>query len=111
MIVAANTILDVSLHTGKWQDKDAVDFMVKETFQEQAMAEKKLLRAKLDTTQLAQYFLGLDEIRSLERDYQAHAHLTTFDRASQRAFNESLIGHGTLAIKYVRRFVLPSVQP
>ena len=40
--------------------------MVEEGFQERATAEKKLLRAKLDSTQLAQYFLGLDEIRALE---------------------------------------------
>ena len=107
MIVAANTVLDVNLHTGKWSDKDAVEFMTKETFQEQAMAEKKLLRAKLDTTQLVQYFLGLDEIRSLERDFLARGKVKSFDRAGQRAFNEALIGHGTLAIKYLRRFVLP----
>ena len=47
-------------------DEEAVRFMVEEGFQEQAMAEKKLLRAKLDSTQLAQYFLGLDEIEELE---------------------------------------------
>ena len=43
-------------------EDEAVRFMVEEGFQEQAQAEKKLLRAKLDTTQLAQYFLGFDEI-------------------------------------------------
>jgi len=107
MIVAANTILDVNLQTGKWSDKDAVDFMMKETFQEQAMADKKLLRAKLDSTQLVQYFLGLDEIRTLEKDYQTHAKVKAFDRAGQRTFDEALIGHGNLAVKYVRRFVLP----
>lgn len=108
MIVAANTVLDVNLHTGKWSDKEAVDFMTNETFQEQAMADKKLLRAKLDTTQLVQYYLGLDEIRVLEKDFLAKNKVAAFDRAGQRAFDEALIGHGTLAIKYLRRFVLPA---
>ena len=51
--------------------EEAVKFMVDEGFQEPAQAEKKLLRAQLDSTQLAQYFLGLDEIRAFEKDYRA----------------------------------------
>ena len=66
MIVATNMLLDIKLQSGQMTDEEAVRFMVEEGFQEQAMAEKKLLRAKLDSTQLAQYFLGLDEIEALE---------------------------------------------
>jgi hypothetical protein len=66
------------------------------------MAEKKLLRAKLDSTQLAQYFLGLDEIESLERDYKN----SPGTKWSQREFNEALIGHGSVAVKFLRRYLL-----
>ena len=100
MIVATNAILDVKLQSGEMTDDEAVRFMVDEGFQEKAMAEKKLLRAKLDSTQLAQYFLGLDEIDALERDYRKRG---PFD---QRKFNEALIGQGSIAVKFLRRYLL-----
>ncbi len=107
MITCANTILDVKLQSGQMTDLEAVRFMVEEGFQERAMAEKKLIRAKLDSTQLAQYFLGLDEIRSLEAAYRKKPEgqaggAVTF---RQRAFNEALIGHGSIAVKFLRRYL------
>lgn len=102
MVVASNLIIDVKLQTGRMTDAEAVRFMVEEGFQEQAMAEKKLLRAKLDSTQLAQYFLGHDEIKTLERD----ARKKLGPRFSQRAFDDALIGHGSIAVKFLRRFIL-----
>jgi hypothetical protein len=77
--------------------------MVEDGFQEKAMAEKKLLRAKLDSTQLVQYFLGYEEIRALERDYRRQVG----DRYSQRAFDEALVSHGSIAVKLLRRFLIP----
>jgi uncharacterized protein (DUF885 family) len=102
MISAANTILDIGLQTGQLSDEEAVRFMVEEGFQPRAQAEKKLLRAKLDSTQLVQYFLGLDEIQTLERDYRQEVGA----RFEQRAFNEALIGHGSIAVKLLRDYVL-----
>src|SRR6478672_13449819 len=95
MIVATNVLLDIKLQSGLMSDDEAVRFMVEEGFQEKAMAEKKLLRAKLDSTQLAQYFLGLDEIKSLETDYKKKQGA----KWTQRGFNESLIGQGSIAVK------------
>ena len=66
------------------------------------MAEKKLLRAKLDSTQLAQYFMGLAEINDLERDYRKQVGA----KFSQRTFDEGLIGHGSIAVKFLRRYLL-----
>jgi uncharacterized protein (DUF885 family) len=102
MVVAANAILDVKLQSGQMTDAEAVRFMVEEGFQEKAMADKKLLRAKLDSTQLCQYFLGYDEIRALERDHRKQVGT----RFSQRTFNESLVGHGSIAVKLLRRYLL-----
>jgi uncharacterized protein (DUF885 family) len=104
MIVATNVLLDIKLQSGMMSDEEAVRFMVEEGFQEKAMAEKKLLRAKLDSTQLAQYFLGLSEIEDLQRDYQRQG------KFSQRAFNEALIGHGSIAVKFLRRYLLPETK-
>ena len=109
MIVATNALLDIKLQSGKMTDEEAVKFMVEEGFQEQAMAEKKLLRAKLDSTQLVQYFLGLSEIRELERDYRAQVG-TKF---VQRTFDEALISHGSIAVKFLRQLLLgsPATKP
>jgi uncharacterized protein (DUF885 family) len=102
MVVATNILLDIKLQSGEMTDAEAVRFMTEEGFQEQAMAEKKLLRAKLDSTQLAQYFLGHDEILGLEKD----AKTKQGTKWTQRAFNEALIGHGSIAVKFLRRYVL-----
>ena len=98
MVVAANALLDIKLQHGEMTDEEALRLMEEDGFQEKALAEKKLLRAKLDSTQLCQYFLGLNEIEALERDVKARG---KFD---QRAFNQELIGHGTVPVKILRTF-------
>ncbi|BDG09500.1 DUF885 domain-containing protein [Anaeromyxobacter paludicola] len=100
MIVAANALLDIQLQGGAMTDAEALRFMVEDGFQERAQAEKKLLRAKLDSTQLCQYFLGSSELAALERDVRAKGPF------SQRAFDEALVGHGTIAVKHLRRYLL-----
>src|SRR5581483_9933548 len=93
MIVASNILIDIQLQSGRMTEAEAVRFMTEEGFQERAQADKKLLRAKLDSTQLAQYFLGHQEIQALEADYRKQKGAGF----SQRAFDEALIGHGSIA--------------
>jgi uncharacterized protein (DUF885 family) len=100
MIVATNAMIDVRLHCGQMTEQEAVRFMVEDGFQEQVQAEKKLLRAKLDTTQLSQYFLGFQEITQLENDVKKQAG----SAFRQREFNENLIGHGSIAVKHLRSY-------
>jgi uncharacterized protein (DUF885 family) len=100
MIVATNALIDAQLHSGQMGEAEAVRFMVEEGFQEQAQAEKKLRRAKFDTTQLSQYFLGLNEILQLESEVKARAGASF----RQREFNEKLTGHGSIAVKHLRRY-------
>ncbi len=102
MIVATNTLIDIKLQCGQMTDEEAVRFMVEEGFQERAQAEKKLIRAKLDSTQLVQYFLGYDEILRLENDYRQQVG----EKFNQREFNENLIGHGSIAVKYLRKYLI-----
>ncbi|MSP59718.1 MAG: DUF885 domain-containing protein [Myxococcales bacterium] len=102
MIVATNILIDIKLQSGIMPDAEAVRFMVEEGFQEQAQAEKKLLRAKLDSTQLAQYFLGLDEIERLEADHRKKVGVAF----KQRTFNEALIGHGSIAVRHLRTYLM-----
>jgi uncharacterized protein (DUF885 family) len=100
MRVAANAILDVRLQGGDMTDEEAIRFMVEEAFQEPTQAERKLARAKLDSTQLSQYFIGTTELRALEADARAAG---SFD---QGAFDEALVSHGSIAVKHLRPLVL-----
>ncbi|HSR99845.1 MAG TPA: DUF885 domain-containing protein [Kofleriaceae bacterium] len=102
LVSTANTILDIELQSGRMTDDDAIRFMVEQGFQPRAQAEKKLVRAKLDSTQLCQYFLGFDEILALERDYKKKVG----PKFKQRTFNEALISHGTLAVRFLRDYLL-----
>jgi uncharacterized protein (DUF885 family) len=102
MIIATNALIDVKLQSGTMTEDEAVTFMVQQGFQEQAMAEKKLLRAKLDSTQLCQYFLGASEINELEAEYRK----SVGAKFKQRTYDEAIIGHGSIAVKFLRRYLL-----
>ncbi|HZN92152.1 MAG TPA: DUF885 domain-containing protein [Myxococcales bacterium] len=104
MIVAANAVLDVKLQTGQLTDEQALKYLVEDCLQEQALAEKKLHRAKLDSTQLVQYYLGYAEIRDL--DLQAWKAWGA--QYNQRRFNQLMVGHGSVAVRFLKRFVAAS---
>jgi uncharacterized protein (DUF885 family) len=100
MVIATNAIIDARLQGGDMPDQEALDLMVKEGYQQPVGAELKLLRAKLDSTQLSQYFIGTTELRALEADVRAKGSF------AQRAFDEAVVSHGTIAVKHLRRYVL-----
>ena len=56
--VLANTILDVRLQMLNMSDEEAMELMLKQTFQETEEATGKLQRAKLSSAQLPMYFVG-----------------------------------------------------
>ncbi len=59
--VIANAILDIRLHTMGMTEREALDLMEKQTFQETEEAEAKLQRAKLSSCQLPTYLVGWRE--------------------------------------------------
>jgi uncharacterized protein (DUF885 family) len=66
----ANAILDVRLQTMYMSDQDAMDLMLKQTFQEAEEATAKLRRAKLSSCQLPTYYAGWREWVRLREQYQ-----------------------------------------
>ena len=56
--VLANTILDIRLQTMGMTDQQALDLMMKDTYQEKEEATAKLQRAQLSSCQLPTYFVG-----------------------------------------------------
>ena len=99
----ANTILDIRLQTMNMTDQQAMDLMLNDTFQTQAEAEGKLVRAKLSSTQLPTYFLGWRQWWELRKKYQA-AKGSAF---SLEQFHDAALDQGPLPIEYLEKIVLP----
>jgi uncharacterized protein (DUF885 family) len=66
----ANTILDVRLQTLGMTDREALDLMVKQCFQETEEATGKLRRAKLSSCQLPTYYVGWRDWKRVRTQYQ-----------------------------------------
>jgi uncharacterized protein (DUF885 family) len=66
----ANTILDISLHTLGMSEGEALDLMIRQTYQEREEATAKLQRAQLSSCQLATYYAGLKGWNEVRAHYQ-----------------------------------------
>jgi uncharacterized protein (DUF885 family) len=99
--VICNAILDQSIHAGNMSEKQAMDLMMKEGFQQEGEAVAKWKRARLSSTQLSTYFVGLSE------------HLDLRDRAKAKAgasfnlkkYNDTVLSYGSPPVKYVRELM------
>jgi uncharacterized protein (DUF885 family) len=82
--VLANTILDVRLQTMGMTDQQALDLMIRDTYQEKEEATAKLQRAQLSSCQLPTYYAGWRgwlDVREKYKQRQGNAY-------SLREFNE-----------------------
>jgi uncharacterized protein (DUF885 family) len=95
--VLANTILDVRLQTMGMTDQQAMDLMIKDTFQEKEEATAKLQRAKLSSCQLPTYFAGWKgwlQVRDRYRQKQGGSF--SLREFHERALKESAVPLPTL---------------
>ena len=99
----ANTILDVKMQTMGMTDEQAMDLMTKDAFQTQAEAQGKLLRAKLTSTQLPTYYVGLREWMAVRKEFQAKAG----DRFDMLKFHDAVLDQGALPVPVVGKLVMP----
>jgi uncharacterized protein (DUF885 family) len=67
----ANAILDIRLQTMGMTDQQALDLMMKDTFQEKEEATGKLQRAQLSSCQLPMYFIGWRGWLSVRDQYKS----------------------------------------
>ena len=99
----ANTILDIRMQTMNMTDQQAMDLMMKDTFQTQAEADGKLIRAKLSSTQLPTYFLGNRQWWVLRKKYEAaKGRAFTLEEFHDRALDQ-----GPLPLEYLEKIILP----
>ena len=101
--VITNTILDIRMQTMNMTDDQAMDMMLNDAFQTQAEADGKLQRAKLTSTQLPTYYLGIREWFALRTKYQ-EVKGTGFNLEE---FHDRALDQGPLPIHYLERIILP----
>jgi uncharacterized protein (DUF885 family) len=88
----ANTILDIRLQTLGMSDAQALELMMRDTWQEREEAEGKLQRAKLSSCQLAMYYAGWQGwLDARERYRQQHGESFSLREFHERALRESAV--------------------
>ena len=96
-----NAILDQGVHVRGMTEREAMDLMVNEGFQEEGEAAGKWVRACLGATQLSTYFVGataLDDLRAAAVARAAAEHVP-FD---EKAFHDRLLSFGSPAPRFAR---------
>jgi uncharacterized protein (DUF885 family) len=95
----ANAILDQSVHAGNMTEKEAMDLMMKQTFQQEGEAVAKWKRARLTSAQLSTYFVGATE----QLDLRAAAEKKP--GFNLKKYNDQVISYGSPPVKYVRELM------
>jgi uncharacterized protein (DUF885 family) len=97
----ANTILDIRLQTMGMTDQEALDLMIRQTYQEREEATAKLQRAQLSSCQLAVYYAGSqgwNEVR-------AHFHERHPQDYSLKKFHEAALNEGAVPLATLDRLL------
>lgn len=98
-----NAIIDIKMHTMDMSDEQALELMTKEAFQTQAEADGKLRRAKLTSTQLPTYYVGLREWLAFRQKYQS-AEGKNFKLLE---FHDRALDEGPLPVPVVEKLIMP----
>ena len=101
--VLGNTILDVRLQTKGMTDAEAMDLMIKGTYQETEEATAKLQRAKLSSCQLPTYYAGYKGWIDVRARYQAQ----TGGAFSLKAFHEAALREGAVPLPVLDHLLTP----
>src|SRR5216117_1314265 len=97
----ANAILDQSIHAGNMSEKEAMDLMMKQTFQQEGEAVAKWKRARLTSAQLSTYFVGATE----HLDLRAAEQKKLGNDFNLKKYNDQVISYGSPPVKYVRELM------
>jgi uncharacterized protein (DUF885 family) len=98
----ANAILDQGVHVDNWTKEQAMDLMVRQTFQQEREAEGKWVRAQLSSGQLATYFVGAQEHFDTRKAVQAKRG-AAFDL---KAYHDEVLAQGAPPVRFVRQLLL-----
>ena len=99
--VICNAIIDQSIHAGNMSEQQALDVMMKEGFQQEGEAVAKWKRARLSSSQLSTYFVGVTEHLAMREQAKAR------DGANfnLKKYNDAVLSYGSPPVKYVREML------
>jgi uncharacterized protein (DUF885 family) len=97
-----NAILDQGVHVDGWTREQAMDLMVRMTFQQEREAAGKWTRAQLTSAQLPTYFVGVQEQLDLRKAVEAKEG-ATFDA---KRYHDTVLSFGAPPTRYVREMML-----
>jgi uncharacterized protein (DUF885 family) len=97
-----NFLLDYNVQANGWSEKQVLDLLVNEGFQQSAEAEEKYKRASLSQVQLASYFSGQTEILELREEMKKKLG----DKFDLKAFHEQFLSYGSAPVKEIRTLML-----
>src|SRR5437763_1982836 len=96
-----NAILDQSIHAGNMSEKEAMDLMTKQGYQQEGEAVAKWKRARLTSAQLSTYFAGVAE----HLDLRAAEEKKLGNQFDLKKYNDQVISYGSPPVKYVREIL------
>ena len=99
--VICNAILDQSIHAGNMSEREAIDLMEKEGFQQEGEAVAKWKRARLTSAQLSTYFVGVSE----HLDLREAAKKKLGKEFNLKKYNDQVISFGSPPVRYVRELL------
>ena len=98
----ANAILDQGVHVDGWSKEQAMELMVKRTFQQEREAEGKWVRAQLSSAQLPTYFVGVQEHFDLRNAMEAKLGKDF----KLKAYHDQVLSYGAPPVRFVRQMML-----
>ncbi len=98
----ANAILDQGVQVDGWTKAQAMDLMVKRTFQQEREAEGKWVRAQLTSAQLPTYFVGVQEHFDLRKAMQQKLGKDF----KLKSYHDQVLSYGAPPVRFVRAMML-----
>jgi uncharacterized protein (DUF885 family) len=96
-----NAIIDQKIHTAGMTEKETLDLLMNEGFQEEGEAVAKWRRARLTSCQLSTYFVGTTEML----DLRSAARAKQKEAFKMRSYHDALLSHGSPAPRYLRELM------
>ncbi|MGE4073200.1 MAG: DUF885 domain-containing protein [Lysobacterales bacterium] len=98
----ANAILDQGVHVDNWSREQAMDLMVRRTFQQEREAAGKWVRVQLTSAQLPTYFVGVQEHFATRSAVMAREG----EAFNLKAYHDRVLSYGAPPVRFVRQLML-----
>lgn len=97
----ANAILDHNMHSGDWNDNQALRFMVDRAFQSEGEALGKVIRSKQSPCQLSTYFVGRTAMHRLRQKVQT----AQGDKFALLPYYQAVLEVGAVPVRFLPQLV------